>query len=45
MASAANAILASSVEMFKARVKGQYGNPSDKCYKWLHVVEREIWME
>ena len=42
MAGAANAILASPVEMFKVRMQGQYGNPSDKC---LRVVAREMWAE
>src|ERR1700677_890387 len=37
MAGAANAILASPVEMFKVRMQGQYGNPSDKR---LRVVAR-----
>lgn len=40
MAGAANAILASPVEMFKVRMQGQYGNPSDKR---LRVVAREMW--
>jgi hypothetical protein len=44
MASTANAILSRSVEMFKVRTKGQYGNPSDKYYKWLQS-SREMWME
>ena len=42
MAGAANAILASPVEMFKVRMQGQYGNPSDKR---LRVVAREMWAE
>ncbi|KAI9465249.1 mitochondrial carrier domain-containing protein [Lactarius psammicola] len=42
MAGAANAILASPVEMFKVRMQGQYGNPSDKR---LRVVAREMWTE
>jgi solute carrier family 25 (mitochondrial carnitine/acylcarnitine transporter), member 20/29 len=42
MAGAANAILASPVEMFKVRMQGQYGNPTDKR---LRVVAREMWAE
>jgi solute carrier family 25 carnitine/acylcarnitine transporter 20/29 len=42
MAGAANAVLASPVEMFKVRMQGQYGNPSDKR---LRVVAREMWAE
>ncbi|TFK50901.1 mitochondrial carrier [Heliocybe sulcata] len=52
MAGAANAILASPgsvltatfeiVEMFKVRMQGQYGGPSDKR---LSVVAREMWKE
>ncbi len=42
MAGAANAILASPVEMFKVRMQGQYGNPSDKR---LRVVAKEMWAE
>jgi hypothetical protein len=42
MAGAANTILASPVEMFKVRMQGQYGNPSDKR---LRVVAREMWAE
>jgi hypothetical protein len=42
MAGAANAILASPVEMFKVRMQGQYGNPTDKR---LRVVMREMWAE
>jgi solute carrier family 25 carnitine/acylcarnitine transporter 20/29 len=42
MAGAANAILASPVEMFKVRMQGQYGSPSDKR---LRVVAREMWAE
>jgi solute carrier family 25 carnitine/acylcarnitine transporter 20/29 len=30
------------VEMFKVRMQGQYGNPSDKR---LRVVAREMWKE
>ncbi|KIY70982.1 mitochondrial carrier [Cylindrobasidium torrendii FP15055 ss-10] len=42
MAGAANAILASPVEMFKVRMQGQYGNPEDKK---LRIVAREMWRE
>ncbi|KAJ7905179.1 mitochondrial carrier domain-containing protein [Mycena leptocephala] len=42
MAGAANAILASPVEMFKVRMQGQYGDKSDKR---LRVVAREMWAE
>jgi len=42
MAGVANAILASPVEMFKVRMQGQYGSPSDKR---LSVVFREMWSE
>jgi Mitochondrial carrier protein len=42
MAGAANAILASPVEMFKVRMQGQYGDSSDKR---LRVVAREMWAE
>ena len=42
MAGAANAVLASPVEMFKVRMQGQYGSPSDKR---LRVVAREMWAE
>lgn len=42
MAGAANAVLASPVEMFKVRMQGQYGNVSDKR---LRVVAREMWAE
>jgi transmembrane carrier protein len=42
MAGAANAILASPVEMFKVRMQAQYGNPSDKR---LRVVAKEMWAE
>ncbi|KZT22444.1 mitochondrial carrier [Neolentinus lepideus HHB14362 ss-1] len=42
MAGAANAILASPVEMFKVRMQGQYGSLSDKR---LSVVAREMWKE
>ncbi|KAJ7628242.1 mitochondrial carrier domain-containing protein [Mycena polygramma] len=42
MAGAANAILASPVEMFKVRMQGQYGDKSDKR---LRVVAREMWAQ
>ena len=42
MAGAANAILASPVEMFKVRMQGQYGNTFDKR---LRVVAKEMWAE
>ncbi|EPQ55242.1 mitochondrial carrier [Gloeophyllum trabeum ATCC 11539] len=42
MAGAANAILASPVEMLKVRMQGQYGSPSDKR---LSVIAREMWKE
>ncbi|KAF9256838.1 mitochondrial carrier [Marasmius fiardii PR-910] len=42
MAGAANAILASPVEMFKVRMQGQYGAASDKR---LRAVAREMWSE
>ncbi|KDQ56318.1 hypothetical protein JAAARDRAFT_208025 [Jaapia argillacea MUCL 33604] len=42
MAGAINAILASPVEMFKVRMQGQYGDPSDKR---LSVVAREMWSQ
>ncbi|KAJ7263603.1 mitochondrial carrier domain-containing protein [Mycena haematopus] len=42
MAGAANAILASPVEMFKVRMQGQYGDKSDKR---LRVIAREMWKE
>src|SRR5258708_21544164 len=42
MAGAANAILASPVGMFKVRVQGEYGKPSDKR---LCVVAKEMWGE
>ncbi|KAF8142980.1 mitochondrial carrier domain-containing protein [Mycena galopus ATCC 62051] len=42
MAGAANAILASPVEMFKVRMQGQYGGKGDKR---LRVVAREMWKE
>ncbi|KAF9650953.1 mitochondrial carrier [Thelephora ganbajun] len=42
MAGAANAILASPVEMFKVRMQGQYGSPSDQR---LSAVFREMWSE
>ncbi|KAI0343773.1 mitochondrial carrier [Trametopsis cervina] len=40
MAGAANAILASPVEMFKVRMQGQYGAKDDKK---LRAVVREMW--
>ncbi|KIJ67414.1 hypothetical protein HYDPIDRAFT_166025 [Hydnomerulius pinastri MD-312] len=40
MAGAANAILASPVEMFKVRMQGQYGAATDKR---LRDVAREMW--
>ncbi|OBZ69896.1 Mitochondrial substrate carrier family protein G [Grifola frondosa] len=40
MAGAANAILASPVEMFKVRMQGQYGAATDKR---LHVVVSDMW--
>ncbi|CAL1711272.1 unnamed protein product [Somion occarium] len=40
MAGAANAILASPVEMFKVRMQGQYGSKDDKR---LRAVVREMW--
>ncbi|KAG7092836.1 hypothetical protein E1B28_009151 [Marasmius oreades] len=42
MAGAANAILASPVEMFKVRMQGQYGDASDKR---LRTVAREMWSQ
>jgi solute carrier family 25 carnitine/acylcarnitine transporter 20/29 len=42
MAGAANAILASPVEMFKVRMQGQYGAASDKR---LRVVVSEMWRD
>ncbi|KAF7326162.1 hypothetical protein MKEN_00467800 [Mycena kentingensis (nom. inval.)] len=42
MAGAANAILASPVEMFKVRMQGQYGDAGDKR---LRVVAREMWAQ
>ncbi|THH20487.1 hypothetical protein EW146_g881 [Bondarzewia mesenterica] len=42
MAGAANAILASPVEMFKVRMQGQYGAETDKR---LRDVAREMWSE
>ncbi|KAI0036126.1 mitochondrial carrier domain-containing protein [Vararia minispora EC-137] len=42
MAGAANAILASPVEMFKVRMQGQYGAATDKK---LGAVAREMWAQ
>lgn len=42
MAGAANAILASPVEMFKVRMQGQYGSATDKR---LRHVAREMWSQ
>ncbi|KAI0263828.1 mitochondrial carrier [Gloeopeniophorella convolvens] len=42
LAGAANAILASPVEMFKVRMQGQYGSPGDQR---LRDVAREMWAE
>ncbi|KII95460.1 hypothetical protein PLICRDRAFT_34331 [Plicaturopsis crispa FD-325 SS-3] len=42
MAGAANAILASPVEMYKVRMQGQYGDASDKR---LRVIISEMWSE
>ncbi|KAF7310099.1 hypothetical protein MIND_00383200 [Mycena indigotica] len=42
MAGAANAVLASPVEMFKVRMQGQYGGAGDKR---LRVVAREMWTQ
>ncbi|PPQ84351.1 hypothetical protein CVT25_013246 [Psilocybe cyanescens] len=42
MAGAANAILASPVEMFKVRMQGQYGAATDKRLSAVVTVAREI---
>ncbi|THU90494.1 mitochondrial carrier [Dendrothele bispora CBS 962.96] len=42
MAGAANAILASPVEMFKVRMQGQYGGATDKR---LRTVFRDMWRD
>ncbi|KAI0632244.1 mitochondrial carrier [Trametes polyzona] len=42
MAGAINAVLASPVEMFKVRMQGQYGSPSDKR---LRAVVSEMWRD
>jgi len=42
MAGAANAILASPVEMFKVRMQGQYGGAQDKR---LRAVAKEMWSQ
>lgn len=42
MAGAANAVLASPVEMFKVRMQGQYGAATDKR---LRDVAREMWKD
>ncbi|KAG5350999.1 hypothetical protein C0989_008362 [Termitomyces sp. Mn162] len=42
MAGAANAILASPVEMFKVRMQGQYGAATDKR---LREVVRDMWKQ
>ncbi|RDB20644.1 Mitochondrial substrate carrier family protein G [Hypsizygus marmoreus] len=42
MAGAANAILASPVEMFKVRMQGQYGAKTDKR---LRDIAREMWTQ
>ncbi|EAU91957.2 mitochondrial ornithine transporter 1 [Coprinopsis cinerea okayama7 len=42
MAGAANAVLASPVEMFKVRMQGQYGDKSDKR---LRAVFTDMWRE
>lgn len=42
MAGAANAVLASPVEMFKVRMQGQYGAATDKR---LRDVAREMWQD
>ncbi|KAJ7626984.1 mitochondrial carrier domain-containing protein [Roridomyces roridus] len=42
MAGAANAILASPVEMFKVRMQGQYGGANDQR---LRVIVREMWTQ
>ncbi|KAI0754856.1 mitochondrial carrier [Daedaleopsis nitida] len=42
MAGAINSVLASPVEMFKVRMQGQYGSPSDKR---LRAVVSEMWKD
>lgn len=42
MAGAANAVLASPVEMFKVRMQGQYGAATDKR---LRDIAREMWQD
>ncbi|KXN82442.1 Mitochondrial substrate carrier family protein S, partial [Leucoagaricus sp. SymC.cos] len=42
MAGAANAVLASPVEMFKVRMQGQYGAATDKR---LRVIVSEMWRD
>ncbi|KAH9851793.1 mitochondrial carrier [Lenzites betulinus] len=42
LAGAVNAVLASPVEMFKVRMQGQYGSPSDKK---LRAVVSEMWKD
>ncbi|KAI0826947.1 mitochondrial carrier [Trametes gibbosa] len=42
LAGAVNAVLASPVEMFKVRMQGQYGSPSDKK---LRAVVTEMWRD
>jgi solute carrier family 25 (mitochondrial carnitine/acylcarnitine transporter), member 20/29 len=42
MAGAANAILASPVEMFKVKMQGQYGSTSDKRLK---IVVGDMWTQ
>ncbi|KAI0090871.1 mitochondrial carrier [Irpex rosettiformis] len=42
MAGAANAILASPVEMFKVRMQGQYGSKDDKT---LRATVRDMWVK
>lgn len=42
MAGAANAILASPVEMFKIRMQGQYGGAGDKK---LSAVVKDMWRD
>ncbi|CDO69857.1 hypothetical protein BN946_scf184884.g16 [Trametes cinnabarina] len=42
IAGAVNAVLASPVEMFKVRMQGQYGSPSDKR---LRAVVTEMWRD
>ncbi|KAH9834225.1 mitochondrial carrier [Rhodofomes roseus] len=42
LAGAANAVLASPVEMFKVRMQGQYGMPGDKR---LRAIMSEMWRE